>query len=405
MELAVVPPLRRALRPEIAPDPLRDRLAVHVERDVLALLDPARLEAQAEDLGLVQRHRVHHAGLIVCAWVLAAFARSTDTEGRMLDAQRTYRALGGADSGATSFRNQSRKLLPLFHRLLRRRLRALTDAADTPALRGRLAAFADVLIPDGCAFKVANALAGVYAGTGQPAEFKLHAVYCVRAGAVTTQTATAGSVHDSDGFWPEAWEPDALYLWDLGYNHYGRFIDAATAGSHVVQRLKDTANPVALASYGPTGARRTLPAGADGRPMRLQEATEFGHVHHQRVLDLDVLLAADDGRTHLARVVCVPCDGADYWYLTTLPRELFTPHDIAELYRIRWEAELFFRTWKGGVRLDEVRRLSNPQSLQVAVTTSLLAALLSRALGAALEQLAAETPPPPPAAFSPCASR
>ena len=98
--------------------------------------------------------------------------------------------------------------------------------------------------------------------------------------------------------------------------------------------------------------------------------------------------------------MCVPCGGEDRYYLTTLPREVFTPHDVAEMYRLRWEVELFFRNWKGAVRLDEVRRLSHPVSLQVAVTASLLAALLARDISARLdilaEQYAAEQ-----AAFSP----
>ena len=47
MELAVVPPLRRSLRPEKAPDPLRDRLAALIETTALELLDPERLAARA----------------------------------------------------------------------------------------------------------------------------------------------------------------------------------------------------------------------------------------------------------------------------------------------------------------------------------------------------------------------
>ncbi len=138
-------------------------------------------------------------------------------------------------------------------------------------------------------------------------------------------TATAGSVHDSDGFWP-TWQAGALYITDLGYQ-------------------------------------------------------------------LDVRLVDSKGRTVIARVVCVPTEGEDRYYLTTLLRSVFTPCDIAELYRIRWEVELFFRNWKGGVRMDHVHRLRNPTSLAVSVTAAMLAALLSRDLHAALEALS-ETPTP-----------
>lgn len=385
MELAIVPPLRRAARPTRRPDPLRERLAAVVETSALELLDPDRIEAIGEDMRIIRRHRVHDSGLLVCSLVLSAFERTTDTEGRWLDAQCTYEALGGPEAGKTSFRNQTRKMLPVMQALLSRRMQQLSKTARSSELRGRLRDFANVLIPDGCAFKVANALSGAYPGTGQPAELKLHAVYNVAARTATSVEVTAGSVHDSDGFWPSSWQAGALYIWDLGYNSHKRFNDAVAAGAHVLQRLKEGSNPVVVASYGPTGARRAV-VGNDGRPMRLADACQFGWVHHQRILDLDVVIT-DERRSVLARIVCVPFGGQDRYYLTTLPRDVFTPHDAAELYRVRWEVELFFRNWKGAVRLDDVRRLQHPVSLQVAVTASMLAAVLARDISAGLEGL------------------
>ena len=199
MELAIVPPLRRALRPERQPDPLRDRLAGLVDASVLGLLDPERIKAIGEDMRVIHRQRVHHPGLLICSVILSAFERSTDTEGRWLDAQRTYEALGGPPSGKTSFRNQIRKLLPVMNELLRRRLHQLIQEAKAPALEGRLRHFTNILVPDGCAFKVARALSGIYPGTGQDAELKLHAVYNVAARTATSVELSAGRVHDSDG--------------------------------------------------------------------------------------------------------------------------------------------------------------------------------------------------------------
>jgi DDE family transposase len=388
MELAVIPPLRRPLRAECMPDPLRDRLASCVEEATLSMLDPDRIEAMAEDMRIIERKRVHHGGLLVCAFVLSALERSMDTEGRLLDARLTYQALGGPESGKTSFRNMAHKMLPVMRKMMKRRMQQLEARVDSPELRGRLQVFTDVLIPDGCAFKLANALSGIYSGTGQAAELKLHAVYSVRAESAISVHSTAGSVHDSDGFWPDHWERGALYIWDLGYNSHERFIDAVQAGAVVLQRLKDGANPVVIASYGPTGCRRLLFAD-DGGPIRLDDACQ-GAVHKHRVLDLDVEIADKNGRVVEARVVCVPFNGEDRYYLTTLPREIFTPHDVAELYRVRWEAELFFRNWKGAVRLDQVRHLSHQKSLAIAVTSSMLAALLSRDISAGLDQISVD---------------
>ncbi len=384
MELAIVPRLRHPQRQESSANPLESLLVQHVEEVARSYLDPDRIDALAEDMRIVQRHRVHHAGLVAVAFVVSAFDGGTDTEGRILDAWQTYKALGGTPSSETSFRRMAHKMAPVVKRLLRRRLRQLSKQAH-PELRGRLESFADVLVPDGCAFKLAAALSGSYPGTGQPAELKLHAVYSVRAGAVVSSQTTAGSVHDSEGFAP-TWAPGALYIWDLGFNSYERFIDATTAGAHVLQRLKDGANPIVLASYGSTGHRRAL-ADESGKPLKLNDACAFGHVHRQSVLDLDVELVDDNGRKAVARVVCVPFDGEDRYYLSSLPREVFTAHDLAEIYRVRWEVELFFRNWKGGVRLDQVRRLSHPASLDLTITASMLAALLARDISTRLAEL------------------
>lgn len=137
------------------------------------MLDPALLEAIAEDMGLMKKKRVHHAGLIVCAVMLSAFQGPTDTQGRWLDAQRTYEAIGGPRASRESFDKQVVKLAPLLRALVQRRFDDMTARASRNHLRGRLAHFADVLIPDGCGFKLAKALSGVYAGTGVPAQMKL----------------------------------------------------------------------------------------------------------------------------------------------------------------------------------------------------------------------------------------
>jgi hypothetical protein len=405
MELFVMPRLRRGVGVALPAAAVRDRVAQHVDDAFRTMLDPDRLDALAEDLRVIERRCVHHAGLAVCAWVLSAFERGTDTEGRQLDARRTYEQLGGPVASKSSFRDLSLKLRPVFQTLLRRATRRWV-ARSPAALRGRLASFADVLIPDGCAFKLANALTGVYAGTGQAAEFKLHALYSVRHGITPRVACSAGAVHDTEGLPTGDWQPGALYIWDLAFNDYGRFLDAAQAGAIPLQRLKDTANPVVVASYGPTGTRRAIQA-PDGRPLRLDDACAFGVVHHRDVLDLDVELRAPGHRPRVARVVCVPCDGEPRWYLTMLPRAIFTAHDVAEIYRIRWECELYFRHWKGAVRLDEVRRLRDPAALEVAVLASLLASLLSHEIHDAVERCAQtapaalERPAQAPAAFPP----
>jgi hypothetical protein len=365
---------------------LREMLADVIESSAMDLLDPDRLQAIAEDLRVVERRRGYHAGLVAVSLILSALQRSTDTQGRLIDARRVYEALGGGKTRESGFRKVARKVGPVLREILKRRLTTLAATAASPELRGRLSRFRDVLIPDGCGFKLASALASSYDGTGQDSQMKLHAVYSVRAGGLVSLSTTAGSVHDNEGFAP-VWQPGALYIWDLGYNDYGRVIAATKAQALVLQRLKSGANPKVLASFSDGGTRREL-CGEDGRALRLEEACAMGFVHKQRVLDLDVELR-DNGETAIVRVVCVPFGGEDRYYLTTLPRNDFSPHDIAEIYRLRWEVELFFRGLKGAVRLDEVRRIDNKESLHAIVYGTLLAAVLARDITAKLNELEA----------------
>jgi hypothetical protein len=364
---------------------LRELLADVIESSAMELLDPDRLQAIAEDLRVVERHRGYDAGLVAVSIVLSALQRSTDTQGRLVDARRVYEMLGGGATRESGFRKVARKVAPVLREVLKRRLGTLATTAATPELRGRLEALRDVLIPDGCGFKLAAALASTYAGTGQDSELKLHAVYSVRAGGIVSLEATAGSTHDNDGFKPQDWQAGALYIWDLGYNDYGRVVAATRAGALVLQRLKTGANPQMIASYGENGHRREVQCD-DGSRVGLEVACATGLVHRQRVLDLDVELE-DDGKKAVVRVVCVPYGGEDRYYLTTLPRPDFSPHDVAELYRLRWEIELFFRGLKGATRLDEVRRLENEQSLLAIVYGTLLAATLARDITAKLNEL------------------
>lgn len=76
--------------------------------------------------------------------------------------------------------------------------------------------------------------------------------------------------------------------------------------------------------------------------------------------------------------------------LTVLPRDIFTVFDVAEIYRLRWEVELFFKNWHGALRMDDVHRLSHPVSVKTHVLASLVAATLARDIHAGLSRISVE---------------
>jgi hypothetical protein len=354
-------------------------------------LNPIRILAVAEDLRVVARMRELHLGVLVVSVILSAFSRSSDTEGRVRDAFALYRQIHtSANVTDEAFRRAMGRAAEVLLHLLLQWTREQNAHQNHAPLRGRLAFFSDLRMTDSTAFKVARALATGLPGSGSSAGLKLHAVYSLRAGTAVQVDATAASEHDSPHFVP-TWICNALYLWDLGYNDYTRMVQAHLARAFFVQRLKDKANPRMLAWYDADGTRHAVSRGERGALRHLEDVLSLEQaLQHGGPLDLDVVLDGTSAEGFpcqcVVRVVCVPTDGTDRYYLTNLPRAHFSPHDVAELYTARWDVELLFKDWQGGCRLDEVSRLSNLNTLRSVVYGGLLAHLLARELARAGEE-------------------
>lgn len=346
-------------------------------------LSPIRIKAVAEDLRVLHRQRDLDLGIVVISVILSALMRSSDTEGRVRDAFAVYRQIDTEiDVVDEAFRKAMIRSADVLLHLLQEWTRQIATLDGRPQLRGRLAFFKDLLLTDSTAFKLARALAFALPGSGTTAALKLHGVYSVRAQVAVSVTATSGSEHDSPHFQP-LWIAGALYLWDLGYNDYARVIAAQLAGAFFVQRLKDRANMGVVAWYDAQGLRHVTPRGPLGElPLLGDLLARTPALQDGGVLDLDVVLA-DREVSCIVRVVCVPTEGQDRYYLTNLPRAHFSPCDVAEIYSARWEIELLYKDWQGGCRLDEVARLSNLHTLRAVIYGGLLAHLLSRELACA----------------------
>jgi len=377
------PPRRRkpAVRPRTDRIALQrsaeERIAKALTQRFAWFLDPVRLNAIAEDLRVLERQRDLNLGIVVISVILSALSRSSDSEGRVRDAFAVYRQIDTETTVSDeAFRKALGRTAVVLLHLLKQWMREVdTEFANAP-LRGRLAFFKDLLITDSTSFKLARAMVAALPGSGSSAAFKLHAIYSVCTQTAVSVEATAGREHDSPHFQPK-WIPGALYLWDLGYNDYARAVACQLAGSFFAQRLKDKANPRVLAYYDEQG-RHAVSRGERGALPRLDDVLASSpELLHGGVLDLDVVV---EGRSADAvlRVVCVPTQGQDRYYLTNLPREHFTPFDVAEIYAARWDVELLFKDWQGGCRIDEVARLSNLDTLRAITYGGLLAHLLSR---------------------------
>jgi hypothetical protein len=215
-------------------------------------------------------------------------------------------------------------------------------------------------------------------------DWRLHAVYdptqcCLRRVEITDQ-------HGGERLDRDRPQPGDIVCGDRGLAH-ARGIHAVTeAGAHVLLRmhwqnirLHDAqGQPVAMdqtlkrADFGDAGTTVYVPLeGKASVPARLlirPLPTEAANRHRQRLRRN----AAKKGRTpsvtalRLAGYFCV---------LTTLPESLASADVVLELYRVRWQIELFFKRCKGLLHFDQLRAF-DPQL----VRTYCLAKLIEVAL-------------------------
>jgi hypothetical protein len=170
-------------------------------------------------------------------------------------------------------------------------------------------------------------------------------------------------------------EPNVLYLMDLGYTSYDYYADIKNGSGHLVSRLKSNANPTIVAvRHGVYAPVRTIQQGLglNSAELRFQKrATTF---------DIDACFKTRTGTCEL-RVVGVYNKErkAYHTYVTTLSAEHYSPEDVAEIYRLRWQIELLFKLLKSSCHVDHIDTKS-PDAIRTHIYASLLAATVLSAL-------------------------
>ena len=116
-----------------------------------------------------------------------------------------------------------------------------------------------------------------------------------------------------------------------------------------------------------------------------ERAVAAGSFEQREGLDVDADFTVRKRGSRTFRVVRVPvsrtppdgrCEIVHLWFVTNLPPELFSPRQLATIYRFRWEMEQLFRTLKTVGRLDHLRS-ANPHVIHTFIYATLLAMVLS----------------------------
>jgi hypothetical protein len=344
-----------------------DELRAHLQRVIP--LDEIR--GLAKEYGVVERQRQLDIVQLVISLVLSG---GTHEGGRQYDALRRY-----LESGAPSIVRGAfyAWFTPPLERLLAELLRrAIASGQEQDKLLpGILRGVRDWRIFDSTTIKLLDDLKGTYPGTGDYAAIKIHKEFSVGTGNLVAYQMSPARDHDSPFLIVDESRRGTGLLMDLGYASVARLADCDTYDVRYILRLKDGWKPRVDRLVRGTITREVL----EGESFDVLLETEALQLDG-RAIDADVTIGRS-GQSVRSRLVGTHTDKGYCFFLTNIPRGTHGPHQVGDLYRVRWEIEIDNKVDKAGARLDEISARKD-----VAVRILLLASLLNTTIARTIVQ-------------------
>ena len=201
-------------------------------------------------------------------------------------------------------------------------------------------------------------------------DWRVHLGYDVVRGLVDHVEVTDGRGGEHLGRFKPG--PGELLVGDRGYAHGDRMVEAIEQGAHVLVRIGHSAVRLWTADgerFDPL-AFATRKRSGPGRPPRVEEATAYlkgqgGRMHELRIVCIRKSReAADKERMRLRREAKrrgrQPTErslkaAAFTWLVCSAPADMIEARVASELYRLRWQVELYFKRLKSLGDLDGLR--------------------------------------------------
>jgi len=316
--------------------------------------------------GFHQRDRKRQAVEFLRTMLISA---TSPGGGRQADLMRAYFETGAPRVVRGSFYEWFGPPLEQAMAELGRRALAYTRAQPVDA-PGILAGVHDWRIIDSTTIKLPIALRDAFPGCGDYAAIKVHKTLSVGTGMIVDYHFSPAREHDSPHLViDESWRGFGL-LADLGYASLAHLRACTQFGVSVVIRLKDGWKPK-VQRVARADLTRTFVPGTDLELFLDDVALNLGNV-----IDVDVTVGAE----HLPlRLVGIRVPGKGYrFYLTTVGRRL-GPHQIADLYSVRWEIESSIKVDKSGLRLDDIDA-TKPAAVRALLHATLISSVLTGAV-------------------------
>ena len=201
---------------------------------------------------------------------------------------------------------------------------------------------------------------------------KLHVVYDPQARLPTYFTITPAKINDIVEAKAMPIEAGATYVFDRGYYSFDFWAKLNDAGCRFVTRLKDNS---------PTRQIEARPAEGEG-------------IVSDRVVELNRRMARSRRNPYCAPLREIIVERDNGHRLRLVSNDLEAPaSEIAELYKTRWQIELFFKWVKQNLKIKSFLGTS-PNAVKIQIITALIAYLLihivqqSFPIGHSMQQLA-----------------
>jgi IS4 transposase len=182
-------------------------------------------------------------------------------------------------------------------------------------------------------------------------------------------------------------EKNVFYMFDLGYWCFDLFKQIMGQESFFLSRLRSDCDPKICEFISPSYTA------LKGRRIKLSELKDCNLLGGD-TFDAMVKLPGIIGQL---RLVGLKHNGGWYFYVTNLMDEEFTPQVIYEIYRLRWQIELFFKWLKHILSLEHIsgQRVNSIMSqiyaaMIVYLITRLMIEEAARAYGIPVEKFSME---------------
>ena len=199
-----------------------------------------------------------------------------------------------------------------------------------------------------------------------PAAIKLHLCFDLFLGSIDWFKLTPATTHDRKGFPPLKSLIGKLIIFDLGYWDYQLMADIIKIGGFFLSRVKNKANIKIIEVI--SGLPKTKFEGWGLFDRKLPDKkSKIVEVIGQFSLNYNPLFTA--------RIIGFwnPISQQYHWYTTNL---LAPAHLIYPLYRLRWQIELVFKSFKSCLRLADLPT-ANPKIIHVLIYTALIATIIA----------------------------